>query len=116
MRDVGTVTTVVVDEADARAEAFALDLVPQGTDPIGSELGLAALVVEPALELAERDLADHGVEHVLDLAGQQDPPAPGAVSASSMARKVSCSPNTLAVSARVSGVSAINGPWPAAST
>jgi hypothetical protein len=40
----------------------------------------------------------------------------GVVSRSSMARKVSISPNTEAVSARVSGVSAIRAPCPPAST
>ena len=35
------------------------------------QLGLAAGVVHPALELAEGDLADHRVDHVLDLGRQQ---------------------------------------------
>ena len=76
-------------------------------DPLRRQLALAALVVQRRLELVEGDLAHHRVQHVLDLAGQHGLAlAPGRSRASSSARKVSISPNTEAVSARVSGVSA----------
>ena len=58
----------------------------------------------------ERDLPHHGVDHVLDLAGEQGLALPAFVVSDSSRLKVSISPNTLAVSASVSGVGAISAP------
>ena len=62
--------------------------------------------MEQGLELVECDLADDRVQHVLDLVAtsMRRRRLTGSVSASNSARKVIISPNTLAVSARVSGV------------
>ena len=84
---------------------------------VGGQLAALALGVDGALEGIERDLPHHRVDHVLDLGGEH-----GlalllvAWSAASSFLKVSISPNTLAVSASVSGVGAISAPFGAAST
>ena len=77
MRDIGPVDPVIIGEPDRRPERFTLHRHPDVADRRGRQLALAAGVVQPALELAERDLADDGVEHVLDLGREQKPPAPG---------------------------------------
>ena len=43
-------------------------------DVLGRQLALPPLGVQPALEVVEGDLPHHGVDHVLDLRGQQDLP------------------------------------------
>ncbi len=63
---------VVVVEAQRRAEARGLHLEPDVAQPLGAELAGAALFVDLGLEGMQRDLAHHGVEHVLDLGGQHD--------------------------------------------
>ncbi len=75
--DIGPEDPVVVVEAQRRPEARLLGLQPDLADLLGRQLALAALVVEPGLELVEGDLAHHRVQHVLDLAGDEDAPALG---------------------------------------
>ena len=41
-------------------------------DVVGRQLALAPRGVQPALEVVEGDLPDHGVDHVLDLRGEED--------------------------------------------
>ena len=43
---------------------------PDLADRVGRQLALAARHVQARFEIVERDLAHHGVQHVLDLAGQ----------------------------------------------
>ena len=90
---------------------------PQLTEALGSQFTVAALPVNPRLEIVEGDLAHNGVEHVLHLAGEHRTPAfrVGLVGAASSEKSVALR-NTLAVSARVSGVLAISWPWPPART
>ena len=76
---------------------------------------MPALGVELALEAVERDLAHHRVDHVLDLGGEHGL-ALLVLGIGEQLLKVSISPNTLAVSASVSGVGAISAPFGAAST
>ena len=59
------------------AEAFGLHLHPVLRQVFRGQLALGAGGVDPALELAKGDLADDGVEHVLDLAGEQEAAALG---------------------------------------
>ena len=89
---------------EGRPEALDLDLPPEFADAFGQQLARPAFIVQQRLEAVERDLPHHRVQHVLDLAGQHQPAPVGSVSLSSSERKVSISPNTLAVSASVSGV------------
>ncbi len=64
-------------------------------------------IMQAALEFVEGDLPHDRVQHVLDLAGEQMRLRLASVSGFEQAWKVSISPNTDAVSARVSGVSDI---------
>ena len=77
---------------------------------VGGEFAVAALGVDLALERVERDLPHHRVDHVLDLGGEHRLALRVSVVSASSDRKVSISPNTLAVSASVSGVGAISAP------
>ena len=100
--------TIGAVEAQRRPQALALHLEPDFAKPVGRQFGLAALVMDLLLEGDERDLADHRVQHVLDLAGEHDLCAgAGRSRVRACSRKVSISPKTEAVSARVNGVSAI---------
>ncbi len=58
-------------ELDRRPKALALHLEPDLAEPLARQLALAALAVHLALESIEGDLADHRVDHVLDLGGEQ---------------------------------------------
>ena len=75
MRHIGPEHVVFRRELERRPEAFGLHLQPDLADPLGQQLAAAALVVQQRLEPVERDLPHHRVQHVLDLAGQHDPPA-----------------------------------------
>jgi hypothetical protein len=97
-------------KVEGRPEAFGLHAHPQRVDVVGRQLALAARGVQLALEIVERDLADDGVDHVLDLAGQQHLALGVGLGAASILRKVSISPKTLAVSASVSGVEDSSSP------
>ena len=108
VRDVGPEHAVFVLEAERGPEAFALHLEPDLADPLGRQLAGAALVVDAGLE---RRRTRSGAP---PCSACPRPCAPACFAAlpprsraSSMARKVSISPNTQAVSASVSGVSAI---------
>ena len=117
MRDVAPEGLIAGLEIDGRPKALALHLEPDLAEPLRGQLAFAPLGVHLALETVERDLADHRVDHVLDLGRRAAPSARAVLGAcSSSARKVSISPNTLAVSASVSGVGAISGPCTLAST
>ena len=71
MRHIGPEGRVVRRELEGRAEALASAPRIQ-ISPIrsGSNSPAPALVMQQRLELVEGDLADHRVQHVLDLAGQ----------------------------------------------
>ena len=118
MRDVGPVLAILVRRSSIAGPRLSRCTSSQISPmPLGRQLALAPLVVDAALELDEGDLAHHRVEHVLDLAGEhRSCAAAGRSRAASIARKVSISPKTEAVSARVSGVSAIRLPCGPAST
>src|SRR4051794_34661499 len=116
VRDIHPEILVARPNLDRRTKALALDAEPDFADALGGQFAIAPLGVDGALEGIEGDLPNDGVDHVFDL------PASRAwrclrfpVSASNRLN-VSISPNTLAVSASVSGVGAINGPFLAAST
>ncbi len=117
VRDVHPEILIARPDIDRRAQALALHAEPEFAEPLGGQFAIAAFGVDRALERIERDLPHHGVDHVLDLAGEQRLAllACSCVSLNSR-RKVSISPNTLAVSASVSGVGAISAPFFAAST
>src|SRR6056297_2045384 len=68
MRDIGPEGLVALHEIKGGPEAFGLHGHPQFADIFGRELALAACGVQLAFEIVERDLAHHGVDHVLDLA------------------------------------------------
>ena len=104
MGDVGPESLVSVHELECWAKAFALHRHPEGVDGIGGQFAFGTGGVQFAFEIVERDLADDCVDHILDLAGQHDLAFGGVLAPSSIFRNVSISPNTLAVSARVSGV------------
>src|ERR1700730_7527678 len=70
MRDVGPEGFVSGLELDRRTEALALDFAPDLAEPLRGELAILALDVDLALEVVERDLPHHGIDHVLDLGGQ----------------------------------------------
>ncbi len=72
MRDVGPEGLIPLHEVEDRAKAFGLDAHPQRVDVFGGQLALAPGGVQLAFEVIEGDLPDDGVDHVLDLAGQQD--------------------------------------------
>ncbi len=74
MRDIGPEDPVVVVEVECRAEALALNVEPDFAQALDRKLALAALGMDPCLELVEGDLPHHGVEHVLDLVGKEDLP------------------------------------------
>ena len=70
VRDVRPEDVVALVELDRRPEAFAAHVEPDAPQLLAGEFALPALGVDLALEGVERDLAHHGVEHVLDLARQ----------------------------------------------
>ena len=116
MRDVGPEGLVAGPEIDRGTEALALHLHPDLAEPLGGQLAVAPLGVDLALECVERDLAHDRVDHVLDLGGEHGLALLCGRRPARSFLKVSISPNTLAVSASVSGVGAISGPFGAAST
>jgi hypothetical protein len=61
-------------QLDGRPETLGLDAHPELADLVGGQFALPPGRVELALEGVERDLADHRVDHVLDLGRQQRPP------------------------------------------
>ena len=110
MRDVGPEGLVPVHEPEGGPEALALHAHPERVDVFRGQLSLPARLVQFALEVVERDLAHDRVDHVLDLACQQHLALASPFALASSLRKVSISPKTLAVSARVSGVDDSNSP------
>ena len=72
VRDVGPEGFVALHEIEGRSKALRLNRHPQRVDVVGRQFAAAPRVVKLAFEIVERDLADHRVDHVLDLAGQQD--------------------------------------------
>ncbi|MPL71127.1 hypothetical protein SDC9_16898 [bioreactor metagenome] len=71
MRDVGPEGLVARHEGERRPEALGLHRHPQRVDVLGRQLALGAGRVQLAFEVIERDLPHHGVDHVLDLAGEE---------------------------------------------
>ena len=71
VRDVAPKGSVGVAEDEGRAEALLLDLHPDVAELVRRQLGLGPGVMDAALELAKGDLADDGVDLVLDLGGEQ---------------------------------------------
>ena len=116
VRDVHPEILVTRADVDRRPKALALHAEPEFADALGGQFAVLALGVDRALERIERDLPHHGVDHVLDLAGEQRLALFGVLGLANSRLKVSISPNTLAVSASVSGVGAISAPFFAAST
>src|SRR5438874_5331730 len=77
MRYVGPIDPIIVVEAQRRTQASPLGLDPDLANALTGQFALAPLIVETGLEAVEGDLAHHRVQHVLDLARNQDAPAPG---------------------------------------
>ena len=71
MRDIGPERLIPVHEIKDIAQGLRLHRHPQRVDVIGGQFALGAGGVQFAFEIIERDLAHHGVDHILDLAGQQ---------------------------------------------
>ena len=71
MRDIGPEGLVPLHEVEGRPEAFGLHAHPERVDVLGGQLAAATGVVQLAFEVVEGDLPHDGVDHVLDLAGQQ---------------------------------------------
>ncbi len=71
MADIGPPHFIAVVEFDRRPKRLAHDVKPDGVDLIERHFAVHARSVEPFLEAVESDLADDGVEPVLDLAGEQ---------------------------------------------
>ena len=71
MRDIGPERLVAVREIEDGAEALGLHAHPQGVDVVGGQFAAATGIVQFALEIIEGDLADDGVDHVLDLASEE---------------------------------------------
>src|SRR5262245_53035442 len=71
VRDVHPEILVARLDLDRRSKAFALHTEPDFADTLRGHLAVLALGVDRALESIERDLPHHGVDHVLDLAGEQ---------------------------------------------
>src|SRR3546814_7066279 len=72
MREIAPEAVVIRIEAESRAEALLLHVHPDLADAVGRQLALTAGGMDVALELEEGGLADHRVQHVLDLGGQHD--------------------------------------------
>ena len=72
--NIGPVKPIVFPEMERRPEALGLHLHPQPAQIVRRQLRLAPGVVHPSLELAERDLAHHRVDLVLDLGREQHTP------------------------------------------
>ena len=106
--NMGPIVFIFVVILESRTQAGRLNVHPYLAEPIGGKFSRPAFLVNRPFELVKGDLPNHRIHHVLDLAGQKNAFFPfGSDSASNMARKVSISPKTEAVSAKVSGVSAI---------
>src|SRR5579872_4797899 len=58
-------------DIDRRPETFALHAEPDFADAAGGQFAVLAFGVDGALESIKSDLAYHGIDHVLDLAGKQ---------------------------------------------
>ena len=89
---------------------------PEFADTVGRQLAIAALGVDLALEAVERNLAHHRIDHVLDLGGDHGLALLLVGDVGKQRAEGQHLPNTLAVSASVSGVGAISAPCGAAST
>src|SRR5271168_5630839 len=68
--DIGPIVLIAGPWSDRRSEAFRLHAHPERADSLGGQFAVLALGVDLALEVVERDLPHHGVEHVLDLGGE----------------------------------------------
>jgi len=71
MRNVGPERLIARLDLDRGAQALALHRQPDLADALGGQLAIPALGMDRALECVEGDLPHHGVDHVLDLAGEQ---------------------------------------------
>jgi len=71
MRHIGPERLVAIHEVESIAKALRLDAHPERVDVVRCQLAVGAGRVQLAFEVVEGDLADHGVDHVLDLAGQE---------------------------------------------
>ena len=71
VRDVHPEILVARLDLDRRPQALALHAEPDFADMLRGQFAVLALGVNCALERIERDLPHHGVDHVLDLAGEQ---------------------------------------------
>src|ERR1700722_7897807 len=69
MADIGPVRLVARSELDRWPEALALYAHPQPRNVFRGQFSLLAFGVQLAFERVERDLAHHGVQHVLDFGG-----------------------------------------------
>src|SRR5690606_29996671 len=69
--DIGPENLVAVIGGYAFAQRLCLYLQPDGVDFLAAQLALAARRVHSPLEAVEGDLPHHGVEHVLDLGGEE---------------------------------------------
>ena len=72
MRNIGPEGFIPVHEIKGRSKAFALNAHPDGVDIVRRQLTTAAGVVQFAFEIIKGDLADDRVDHVFNLARQQN--------------------------------------------
>lgn len=75
MRYIGPINTIVVSELEGGTKASALHIEPDRSELFGGELALFAPIVDDRFELTEGDLTNDGVDLILDLRGQEHPPA-----------------------------------------
>ena len=73
MRDIAPDRAVIITGTHGRPKGRALRLHPDIGNFLGRKLGLATRFMHARLEIVERDLSDHRVQHVLDLAGKKTP-------------------------------------------
>ena len=71
VRDIGPEGFIAVHELESVAKGLGLHAHPQGVDVVGGKFAFRPCGVQFAFKVVERDLADNGVDHVLDLARQQ---------------------------------------------
>ena len=76
MRYIGPVDRVVRGELEGPPQALGLNLKPDFAKPLRQDLTHAPLGMDPRLEAVEGDLPHYRIEHILDLAGQQQPAPP----------------------------------------
>ena len=71
MRDKAPDRPICLIQPDGRANSMCLGFHPDISNLVRCQFALAAGVMKAGLEIMKTDLADNGIEHILDLACQQ---------------------------------------------